>query len=273
MRENSIRRAVREGRAALGTGLKEFASRGVPRIIERSGFDYCMIDMEHGAFDLETIADLAGWFAATNVSPIVRIHKAFIHHIPLMLDQGIMGIQISGVDNAEEARAIVREAKYPPLGSRGMSGMGPHTGYQSYGNRYQTEYAPWANENVILCPSIESLEGLKNVDAIAAVEGIDMIAYGHSDLSGALGIHLQLDHPRFKEVVRTIAETCGKHGKLARGSAETEAQIEEYWKLGCKVLNLPGTDTSTYLDGLKARAERAHARLKSIGVPTPGGAG
>ncbi|MEN3355665.1 MAG: hypothetical protein V7640_3823, partial [Betaproteobacteria bacterium] len=56
---------------------------------------------------------------------------------------------------------------------------------------------------------------------------------------------------------------------LARGSAETEAQIEEYWKLGCKVLNLPGTDTSTYLDGLKARADRARARLESIGVPTP----
>ena len=102
------------------------------------------------------------------------------------------------------------------------------------------------------------------MDAIAAVEGIDMIAYGHSDLSGQLGIHLQLDHPRFKEVVRTIADTCRKHGKLARGSAETEAQIEEYWKLGCKVLNLPGTDTSTYLEGLKARAGRAHARLKSI---------
>jgi 2-keto-3-deoxy-L-rhamnonate aldolase RhmA len=86
-------------------------------------------------------------------------------------------------------------------------------------------------------------------------------------LSGALGIHLQLDHPRFKEVVKRIADTCNKHGKLARGSAETEAQIEEYWKMGCKVLNLPGTDTSTYHDGLKARAERARARLKTIGVP------
>jgi 2-keto-3-deoxy-L-rhamnonate aldolase RhmA len=69
--------------------------------------------------------------------------------------------------------------------------------------------------------------------------------------------------------VRTIAETCRKHGKLARGSAETEAQIEEYWQLGCQVLNLPGTDTSTYLEGLKARAGRAHARLQSLGVPTP----
>ena len=267
MRENSIRKAVREGRAALGTGLKEFATRGVARIIERSGFDYCMIDMEHGAFDLETIADLAAWFGATEISPIVRIHKAFTQLIPAVLDQGIMGIQISGVDTADEARAIVQEAKYPPIGNRGISGMGPHTEYKGYGSRFDREYAPWANDNVVICPSIESLEGLANVDAIAAVAGIDMIAYGHSDLSAKLGIHLQLDHPRFKAVVAEIAATCKKHGKLARGSAETEAQIEEYWKLGCQVLNLPGTDTSTYFEGLKARADRAHARLQSIGVP------
>ena len=269
MKENSIRRAVREGRAALGTGLKEFATRGVPWIIESSGFDYCMIDMEHGAFDLETIANLAGWFAATNVSPIVRIHKAFIHLIPAILDQGIMGIQISDVDNAAEARAIVQQAKYPPIGNRGISQMGSHTNYKSYGARYHAEYSPLANDNIIICPSIESLEGLENVDEIAAVEGIDMIAYGHSDLSARLGIHLQLDHPRFKAVVRQIANTYNKHNKLARGSAETEAQIGEYYQLGCKVLNLPGTDLSTYHDGLKARADRAHARLKSIGVPTP----
>ena len=118
MKENSIRRAVREGRAALGTGLKEFASRGVPWIIEASGFDYCMIDHEHGAFDLETIADLAGWFQATDVSAIVRIHKSFTYLIPAILDQGIMGVQVSEVDNAEEARAIAREAKYPPIGNR-----------------------------------------------------------------------------------------------------------------------------------------------------------
>ena len=82
MKENSIRRAVREGRAALGTGLKEFASRGVPWIIEAAGFDYCAIDHEHGAFDMETIANLASWFQATNVSPIVRLHKSFAHLIP-----------------------------------------------------------------------------------------------------------------------------------------------------------------------------------------------
>lgn len=268
MKENSIHRAVREGRAALGTGLKEFASRGVPWIIEASGFDYCMIDHEHGAFDIETIADLAGWFQATNVSPIVRIHKSFAHMIPVILDQGIMGIQISEIETVEEARAVVQLAEFPPIGNRGISGQGMHTGYKSTGARHATEYAPWANANIIVCPAIESLEGLENVEAIAAVEGIDMIAYGHSDLSARLGVHLDLEHPRFKAAVRRIVEACTKHGKLARGSAETEAQIEEYWRLGCRVLNLPGTDVSTYLAGLEARATRANARLASLGVPT-----
>src|SRR5262249_48725360 len=123
MKENSIRRAVREGRAALGTGLKEFASRGVPWIIEEAGFDYCEIAPEQGAFNMETIANLESCFQATNVSPIVRLHKSFAHLIPGILDQGIMGIQVSEVDNAEEARALVRLAKYPPLGNRGISGQ------------------------------------------------------------------------------------------------------------------------------------------------------
>ena len=171
MKDNSIWRAVREGRAALGTGLKEFASRGVPWIIEASGFDYCMIDHEHGAFDLETIADLAGWFQATDVSAIVRIHKSFTYLIPAILDQGIMGVQVSEVDNADEARAIAREAKFPPIGHRGISGQGMHTGYRSYGARHASEYAPWANANIIVCVSIESLEGLENVEAIAVSPG------------------------------------------------------------------------------------------------------
>src|SRR5262249_12068853 len=128
MKENSIRRAVREGRAALGTGLKEFASRGVPWIIEEAGFDYCAIDHEHGAFNTETIADLASWFQATNVSAIVGPQRSSAHLIPGILDKGIMGTGVSEVKSAEEARATVRLAKYPPIGNRGISGQGLHTG-------------------------------------------------------------------------------------------------------------------------------------------------
>jgi 4-hydroxy-2-oxoheptanedioate aldolase len=118
---------------------------------------------------------------------------------------------IGGVGRVSETNPIVRLAKYPPIGNRGISGQGPHTGYKSYGARHATEYAPWANENIILCPSIESLEGLENVEEIAAVEGIDMIAYGHSDLSAQLGVHLDLEHPTFKASVRRIAAACNAH--------------------------------------------------------------
>jgi hypothetical protein len=117
--------------------------------------------------------------------------------------------------------------------------------------------------------SIESLEGLRSVEAIVAVDGIDMIACGHSDLSARLRVHLQLEPPTFWAAVRRVADACNAHGKLARGSAETEAQIEEYWRLGCKVLNLPAPTSAPNLDGLKAPASRAHARLRSIGVPVP----
>ncbi len=133
-----------------------------------------------------------------------------------------MGIQVSEVETAEEARAIVRLAKYPPIGNRGISGQGPHTGYKSYGARHATEYAPWANENIIICPSIESLEGLENVEEVAAVEGIDMIAYGHSDLSAQPGFNFDLEHPKFKG--GGAADRGGLQclaGKLAAGSAET----------------------------------------------------
>ena len=76
-----------------------------------------------------------------------------------------------------------------------------------------------------------------------------------------MNIHPLLGHPAFKAAVRRIAEACGAHGKLARGSAETEAQIEEYSRLGCEVLKLPSTDVRTYLDGLRARPGRDIWRL------------
>src|SRR5260370_17868919 len=91
---------------------------------------------EPGGLDLETIAEFAGWFQATDVSAIVRIHKSSAYLIPAILDQGTMGIQVSEVDSVEEARAIVREAKYPPIGNRGISGQGMHTGYRSHGARH-----------------------------------------------------------------------------------------------------------------------------------------
>ena len=118
MKENSIRRAVREGRAALGTGLKEFASRGVPWIIEQAGFDYCAIDHEHGAFDMETIATPPSWFQATNVSAIIRIQKSFAHLI-LSKGGGRLTLQGSILNGASAAAASYSRCR---LAARSIAG-------------------------------------------------------------------------------------------------------------------------------------------------------
>src|SRR5262249_47793872 len=153
---------------------------------------------------------------------------------PAILDQGIMGVQVSEVDSVEEARALVRQAKYPPIGHRGISGQGMHTGYRSYGARHASEYAPWANANIIVCVSIESLEGLENVEAIAAVEGIDMIAYGHSDLSARLGVHLQLEHPTFKAAVAGSRRPATRTANLPAGRRKPRRRSRSTGGLGAR---------------------------------------
>lgn len=245
-------------------------------------------------FPPEVFLPCVRWYIAYplsygHVEELMEEHGANVNHstvnrwaIKYNLDKSGAHAAAIVSDNAEHHTTMtIRKCNYLTMSwnriiaihereqSIGNHGKRMHTGYKSYGARHVTEYAPWANANIIVCVSIESLEGLDNVEAVAAVEGIDMIAYGHSDLSAQLGVHLQLEHPTFEAAVGRIVEACNTYGKLARGSAETEAQIEAYWRLGCRVLNLPGNDVSTYLDGLKARANRAHARLKSIGVPIP----
>src|SRR5258708_39582314 len=96
-----------------------------------------------------------------------------------------------------------------------------------------------------------------------------MIAYGHSDLSAQLGVHLDLEHPKFKAAVRRIAAACKAHGKLTRGSAETEAQSEGRCPLGCQGVDRTGDALSTDLMGMQTPASRADTPINSIGCSTP----
>jgi len=147
---------------------------------------------------METIAKLASWFQATNVSAIVRIHKSFAHLIPGILDQGIMGIQVSEVENRRGG------ARHRPPGEVSADRQPGHLRPGAAHRIQELRTAPRHRIRAMgqrehhHIPSIESLEGLENVEKIAAVEGIDMIAYGHSDLSAQLGVHLDLEHPKFK---------------------------------------------------------------------------
>ena len=244
---------------ALGQMVREFGTRGLAKILESGGLDYVMLDMEHGGFSIERVSDLAAYFKATPVSPFVRIPAEWIDSISGLLDQGIMGIQIANLETPEQAREVVSKAKFKPVGDRGFSLGGAHTDFAEF---KPEAFIPWANTNTMVIAALESPLGVENVDAIAAIEGIDIISIGHQDLTNRMGIHMQLDHPRFREVLRKVIAACEKYGKLARIYPQTDAQIDEYYKMGFKVMMLSKTDFGLYRDALKSMVGHFRAQVK-----------
>src|SRR5687768_1212257 len=100
----------------LGHMLWEFGTRGIAEIVASTGVDFILVDMEHTSFDSERISDLMGWFKATDVAPFVRVPQRMYHFIARTLDAGALGIMMPNVESADEAREIIRAAKYAPLG-------------------------------------------------------------------------------------------------------------------------------------------------------------
>jgi 2-keto-3-deoxy-L-rhamnonate aldolase RhmA len=134
------------------------------------------------------------------------------HFVARMLDVGAMGIMIPMCENAAQARTLVASAKYPPVGRRGAAFTIAHDDYLGGDiiEKMQT-----ANRETMLIALIETVDGVRNVQEIAAVDGIDVLWIGHFDLSNSLGIPTQFDHPLFKDAVAQIVAACRQHGKVA----------------------------------------------------------
>jgi 2-keto-3-deoxy-L-rhamnonate aldolase RhmA len=264
MQDNGVLKAVREGRVALGQMIREFCTRGMPKIMEAAELDYMMIDFEHGGMSIERLSEMAAYCKATPVSLFVRIPIDWTNLIAPILDQGIMGIQVSGVETPEQARKVVSFGKYAPVGDRGIASSGAHNDFQTFS---QDKYVPWANKNVMLIAAVETPVGVENLDAIAAVDGIDVISIGHSDLTARMGIHMQLEHPRFKEVLHKTVDACKRHGKLARIYPHNDAQLREYYEMGFRVMGIPQLDIALYRDALKAKVHHFRECLATVGSP------
>src|SRR5262249_50998090 len=149
---------------------------------------------------------------AAELVPIVRVPATDYHFIAHALDVGAMGLVIPLVGTAEQARFAVECASYPPRGRRGCAFALTHDDYRGGDLTAKMRHA---NDNVLLIAQIETAEGLANVEAIAAVDGIDALWIGQFDLTTSLGIPGQFDHPQFLDATRRIVAACHEHGKAA----------------------------------------------------------
>ena len=129
VRANKLKDALAAGRIPVGHMISEFATRGIAKIVESTGVDFVLLDMEQTGHGAGAIADLLAWFKATEVTPFVRVPQAQYHFIARVMDAGAMGVMLPNVETGEEARAIVGAVKCAPLGQRGVGLGTAHTDY------------------------------------------------------------------------------------------------------------------------------------------------
>jgi len=246
LKPNLLRQRLQERRLAVGHMVMEFSTRGISKILEASGLDFVLLDMEHSGLELERIADLVAWLKATPVAPIVRVPGAFYHFIARALDAGTLGIMAPNVETVEQARTIVNAVKYGPEGQRGL-GLG--CAHNDYVLPQPAEYLVRANANTAVICQIESVRGLENLDAIAALPGVDVLWVGHYDLTQSMGIVGQFQHPRFLEALARVAAVAKSHGKAAGIQPGSREQAAEWIKLGYNVISY-GSDIAVYRNAL-----------------------
>jgi len=184
----------------------------------------------------------------TGITPIVRICAGALDQGTRALDNGAAGVIVPHVDTVDQAKRIAAAFRYPPLGSRSWGGPSALYGYQAPG---AAEAQAAINPEILVVAMIESPEGLANAEGIAAVEGIDGLLIGTSDLTAEMGISGQILHPRVEEAYRSVAAACRRSGKfLGMGGVYELEPMKHYAGLGAQFI-LTGSDHAYMLAGAK----------------------
>ena len=191
-----------------------FLNLGSPITVEIAGlvgYDWILIDHEHGPGGEDTLLHQLHAAAATPAFPIVRIAMNETPRFKRVLDMGAFGVMVPYVNTAAEARTAVNAMRYPPHGIRGVAKFNRGAGF---GGDFE-DYYLHAHERLLSVIQIETPEAVANIDEIAAVDGVDVLFVGPTDLSYNMGIRDQLESPRFTETLQKVSTAAKKHGKAA----------------------------------------------------------
>ena len=204
---------LREGKRAVGTMVRFVRNPAIARIVKNAGLDFYMYDMEHGSYSLETLSGALTLARALGVGGFVRVPELTKGYVSGVLDAGATGVMVPMLERVDQARRFVEWAKFAPVGKRGFGSNGGHTNYGSPAGG-TAEFLAAANREVITIAQIETGEGVSNVDAIAAVEGIDALLIGPNDLSLSLGVSGDLMGEVLHNAIGTVAAAARKHKKV-----------------------------------------------------------
>ena len=226
MESVSLKQMARSKKLKLGHFIVEFATPGIGHIVKSAGGDFVLFDLEHSGFSFETVKSAIRYFEAAGIAVICRVPSKNYDHIARACDMGAEGIMVPMVGSAEEARAILDCMKYYPEGKRGVALQVAHDNYRP-GDVAKKQAA--ANKRTTLFCQIETAEGVRNADKIAALPGVDCLWVGHFDLSTSLGIPGQFGDPKFTDAIAKVAAATKNHGKaLGRLVPNVETGVDYF---------------------------------------------
>ncbi len=225
-----------------------FLNLGSPTAIEIAGalgFDWLLIDLEHGNAHLSDLRSLLLACRGSSSAPIVRIPSVDADVVKFVMDSGAAGIMFPFCNTVDDAQRAVRAMKYPPQGARGVAGVIRATDYGTNWSHYFSE----ANRQSLVVVQIETASAVEVSEQIAAVEGVDVLFIGPLDLSVSLGCPGDFTQPHFIDALRHVVSACRAHGKVP-GILSRPPLVEQHKELGIQFLAL-GSDSSSVTSGLQ----------------------
>jgi len=249
---NHAKQRLAAGELALGMGVRQSRTVDIATIAKTCGFDWLFIDMEHSSLDVDLASQLAMASLGAGITPLVRVPGHEHYHASRLLDNGAQGIVAPHVDTVEEAKRIASACRYPPIGHRSVAGAQPQLGFRSVPVGEATKLVNAATLVVVM---LETPKAIANADAIAQVEGVDVLLIGTNDLCAEMGAPGHLADPRVESAYKTVIDACRKHGKYpGMGGVYEPKLMEKYIQMGMRMI-LSGSDLSFMMAGARARTE------------------
>jgi 2-keto-3-deoxy-L-rhamnonate aldolase RhmA len=252
---NPLKDMMKAGKVALGMNVRLARSGEIARIAKSSGHDFVFIDGQHAIFNPETVTHIAQTALACGITPIARVKSVDDQDVQVLLDNGVMGIVYPDVNTAAEARRGVARAKFPPLGKRSAAG-----GYSMFDYRPVpvSRTVPLLDDATLVVCMIETPEGVKNVEEIARVDGVDVVHIGANDLLTAMGKPGAFGDPEGAKAIDRVISATAAAGKIPGmgGDRDIPRQLE-YIRRGARFIT-----TNSEIAFIMAEATRVTTELR-----------
>ena len=263
MKVNHTKERLQQGQVVFGCVLQQFRSAEAARLLAAAGFDYIFVDTEHTAFDWETVQDVVSAANHAGITPLVRVTDLLYALVARALDVGAQGVIFPRVEDPALLRQAIGWTKFPPVGTRGFGVSAALLDYQPHSF---PEIIAHANAQTLVVVQFESDAALARVDELLAVPGVDVAMIGPADLSIALGVPGEFEHPKMIAAITDFIQACARHGVVPGIQCRSAALAEPWLQRGMRLIGC-GSELTFLLERARQAVTEMRAMAATITAP------